>query len=65
MTETYVKYVGNKVVIVLFDVPIDCAFDQLLVMIYSRTGIDKEMFKLVITCKFPLKNKNRFKPCPI
>ena len=34
-------------------------------MIYSRTCIDKEMFKLVITCKYPLKSGNRFQPCPI
>ena len=64
-TETYVKYVGNKVVIVSSDVPIDCTYDQLLAMIYSRTSIDKEMFKLVPTCKYPLKNGNRFQPCPI
>ena len=53
-TETYVKYVGNKVVIVPLDVPIDCTFDQLLAMIYSIISIDKERFKLVITCKYPL-----------
>ena len=29
------------------------------------TGIDKERFKLVLTCKYPLKIGNRFKPCPI
>ena len=34
-------------------------------MIYSRTCIDKEMFKLIFTCKFPLKSVNRFQPCPI
>ena len=26
-TKTYVKYVGNKVVIVPLDIPIDCAYD--------------------------------------
>ena len=41
MTETYVKYVGNKDVIVPLDVPIDCTYDQLLAMIYSRTCIEK------------------------
>ena len=64
-TKTYVKYVGNKAVIVPLDVPIDCTYDQLLAMIYSRMGIDKEMFKLVLTCKYPLKSENRFQPCPI
>ena len=59
------KYVGNKVVIVPLDVPIDCTYDRLLAMIYSMTGIDKEMFKLVLTCKYPLKRENRFQPCPI
>ena len=62
-TETVVKYVGYKVVIVLLDVPIDCTYDQLLAMIYSRTVIDKEMLKF--TCKYPLKRKNSFLSCPI
>ena len=56
MTETNVNYVANKVVIVLLDVPIDCAYDQLLAMIYSMTNIDKERFKIVLTCKYPLKS---------
>ena len=63
--ETNVKYVGNKAVIVPLDVSIDCTYDQLLAMIYSRISIDKEKFKLVITCKYPLKRINRFQPCPI
>ena len=29
------------------------------------TSFDKEMFKSVITCKYPLKSGNRFQPCPI
>ena len=62
ITKTNVKYVGNKVVIVPLDVPVDCTFDQLLAMIYSRTCIDKKMFKLVLTCKYPLKSRNRFQP---
>ena len=44
-TETNVKYDGNKAIIVPLDVSIDCTYDQLLAMIYSRTGIDKERFK--------------------
>ena len=62
-TETYVKYVDNKAVIVPFNVQTNCTFDQLLGMIYSRTCINKEKFKLVLTCKYPLKNGNRFQPC--
>ena len=34
-------------------------------MIYSRTDIDKQRFKLVLNCKYPLKSGNRFQPCPI
>ena len=34
-------------------------------MIYPRTDIDKEMFKLVLTCKYLFKSGNRFQPCPI
>ena len=65
MTATNVKYVGNKAVIVPLDVPIDCTYDQLLAMIYLMTYIDEEMFKLVLTCKYPLKSGNRFQSCPI
>ena len=64
-TETNMKYIGNKVVIMSLDIPIDYTYDQLLIMIYSMTGIDKERFKLVITCKYSLKSGNRFQPCPI
>ena len=59
-TETDVKYVGNKAVIVLLDVPIDCMFEQLGDIIYSKTTIDKQMFKLILNCKYPLKSGNRF-----
>ena len=65
MTKTDVKYVGNKTVIVSLDVPIDCIYDQLLGIIYSMTGIDKEKLKLFLTCKHPLKNRNKFQSCPI
>ena len=64
-TETYVKYVGNKAVIVLLDVPIECTFEQLGDMIYSRIIIDKQRFKLVLNCKYSLKSGNRFQPLPI
>ena len=42
------------------DVPVECTFEQLSDMIYSRTTIDKQMFKLVLNCKYPLKSGNRF-----
>ena len=60
MIEIDVKYVRNKVDIVPLDVSIDFTYDQLLVMIYSRTIIDKKEFKLLLTCKYPLKSRNRF-----
>ena len=64
-TETYVKYVRNKAIIVTLDVPVDCTFEQLGDMIYSMTDIDKQRFKLVLNCKYPLKSGNRFQPCSI
>ena len=64
-TETYVKYVENKAIIVPLDVPVDCTFEQLGDMIYSKITIDKQRFKLVINCKYPLKSGNRFKHFPI
>ena len=51
---------GNKDVIVPLDVQVECTFEQLCDMIYSRTIIDKQMFKLVLNCKYPLKSGNRF-----
>ena len=47
------------------DVPVGCKFEQLGDMIYSRTTIDKQMFKLVLNCKYPLKSGNMFLPFPI
>ena len=64
-TEIDVKYIGSKAVIMLFDVPIDCTFEQLGDMLYLRTTIDKQMFKLVINCKYLLKNGNKFQHFPI
>ena len=64
-TETNVKYVGNKAVIVPLDIPVECTFEQLSDMIYLRTTIYKQRFKLVLNCKHPLKSGNRFQPCPI
>ena len=64
-TETDVKYVKNKAVIVTLDVPVDCTFEQLGDMIYQMTTIDKQRFKLVLNCKYPLKSGNRFQLFPI
>ena len=64
-TETDVKYGGSKAVIMPLDVPVECTFVQLIDMIYSRTTIDKQRFKLVHNCKYPLKSGNRFQPFPI
>ena len=59
------KYVENKAVIVPLDVLVDFTFEQLCDTIYSRTDIDKQIFKLVFNCKYRLKSGNRFQPCPI
>ena len=40
------------------DVPVDCMFEQLGDMIYSRTTIEKQRFKLVLNCKYPLQSGN-------
>ena len=63
-TETDVKYVRNKAVIMTMDVSVECTFEQLSDMIYSRTTIDKQMFKLVLNYKYPLKSGNKFQPFP-
>ena len=64
-TEIDVKYVGNKAVIVPLDVLVECKFEQLSDMMYSRTTIDKQRFKLVLNCRYPLKSGNRFQHFPI
>ena len=64
-TETYVKYGGRKAVIMPLDVPVECTFEHLTDIIYSRTTIDKQGFKLVLNCKHSLKSGNRFQLFPI
>ena len=64
-TKPDVKYVGNKAFIVPLNVPVDYTFEQLGDMIYSRTTIDNQRFKLILNCKYPLKSGNRFQPFPI
>ena len=63
--KTYVKYGGRKVVIVPLVVPVECTFEQLTNMIDSRTTIDKQRFKLVLNCKYPLKSGYKFQAFPI
>ena len=64
-TDNDVKYDGNKALIVLLDIPANCTFEQLGDSIFSSTPIDKQRFKLVIKCKYPLKSRNRFQPLTI
>ena len=47
------------------NVPVECTFEQLSDMIYSRITIDKQRFKLVLNCTYPLKSENRFQHFPI
>ena len=59
-TETDVKYVGDEAVIMPLDVPVSSTHEHLLSMIYSRIGIDKKQFQLILNCRYPLKRENRF-----
>ena len=63
--EIDVKYEGRKARIIPLDVPVECTFEQLIDMIYTSTTIDKQRFKLVLNCKYPLKSGNRFQPFSI
>ncbi|RVX03558.1 hypothetical protein CK203_027878 [Vitis vinifera] len=56
-TKTDVKYIGDEAVIVPLDVPVSATYEHLLSMIYSRTGIDKKQFQVVLNCRYPLKGK--------
>ena len=64
-TETDGKYEGRKACIVPLDELVECTFEQLTDMIYTRTNIDKKRFKLVLNCNYPLKSGNKFQPFPI
>ena len=64
-TKTNVEYEGRKAVIVPLDIPIECTFEQLIDMIYSKATIDKRRLKLVLNCKYLLRRGNRFQPFPI
>ena len=64
-TKTDVEYKGSETCIAPLKIPIECTFQQLIDMIYSKTTIDKQRFKLVLICKYPLRNGNRFQPFPV
>ena len=64
-TKTDVEYDGRKAVIAPLDISVECTFEQLIDMIYSKTTIDKRRFKLVLNCKYPLRSGNRFQPFPV
>ena len=61
-TKTDVEYKGSETFIVPLKIPVECTFQQLIDMIYSKTTIDKRRFKLVLICKYPLRSGNKFQP---
>ena len=64
-TKTDVEYEGNETFIAPLKRQVECTFQQFIGMIYSKTTIDKRRFKLVIICKYPLRNGNMFQPFPV
>ena len=64
-TDNDVKYDGNKTSIMPLDIPAECTFELLGDIIFSSTPIDKQKFKLVLKCKYPIKSGNRFQPLTI
>ena len=61
-TKTDVEYEGSETFITPLEIPVECTFQQLIDMIYLKTTIDKRRFKLVLICKYPLRNGNMFQP---
>ena len=59
-SKTDVEYEGSETVIAPLEVPVECTFQQLIDMIYSKTTIDKRRFKLVLICKYPLRSGKKF-----
>ena len=55
-TKTDVEYEGSETIIAPLKIPLECTFQQMIDMIYSKTTIDKRRFKLVLICKYPLRN---------
>ena len=64
-TKTDVEYEGSETLIAPLKIPVECTFQLLLDMIYSKTTIDKRRFKLVLICNYPFRNGNRFQPFPV
>ena len=64
-TKTDVEYEGSETCIAPLKILIECTFQELIDMIYTKTTIDKRRFKLVLICKYPLRNGNRFQPFPV
>ena len=64
-TQTDVDYVGDRVVVEPIDVPLGTTYEQLLEMIYSVIGINREHFQLILSWKYLMKRGNKFQPCPI
>ena len=56
---------GEKLLLCIWVYRLNARLKKLTDMIYSRTTIDKQRFKLVLNCKYPLKSGNRFQPFPI
>ena len=56
---------GEKLLLCIWVYRLNAHLKKLTDMIYSRTTIDKQRFKLVLNCKYPLKSGNRFQPFPI
>ena len=59
-TQTDIDYVGYRVVVERIDVPLGTTYEQLLGMIYSITGINREHFLLILSCKYLMKRENKF-----
>ena len=64
-TKTNVKYIGDQAIIVPLDMLVSSTYEHLLSMTYSRAGIDKKQFQLILNCRSSLKRENRFQPCLI
>ena len=64
-TKTDVEYEGRETYITPLKIPVECTFQKLIDMIYSKTTIAKRRFKLVLICKYPLRNGNRFQHFPV
>ena len=54
-TQTDVDYVRDRVVVEPIYVLLGTTYEQLLEMIYSVTDINKEHFRLIFSCKHPMK----------